>query len=274
MSEVGSSTGDLKIGDRVGIGWLGRPCGRCEWCSKGQEQLCMDIVQAATWLPYGGFSSSVVANSRFANLLPRSMSSEVAAVMMCAGITVYSPLIARVSQLPLNIGIIGMGGLGHLAIQFAHAMGYEVTAISSSPDKKKQAFSFGADHFLDLNDRTALRQRQYAFDFLFCTAHGNFKWEPLLEILKKRGTIVMIGFPNVSLNSTDLVAHELTITGSFLGSRLVMREMLAFAAEHNIEPLIQSMPMSLINKAIEIVRQNKARYRIVLYNDLLPNSKA
>ena len=189
-------------------------------------------------------------------------------MLMCAGITVYSPLRLYATQPSQKIGIIGVGGLGHLAIQFAHALGYEVTAISSSPAKKEQALAFGADHFIVSDDQASLRQVEFGFDLLLCTAHGDIHWEPLLDTLKKKGTLVLVGFPSVALNPTDLVAHELSITGSFLGNRVTMREMLSFAQAHHIAPRIELMPMSQVNEAIQRVKQNKARYRIVLVNDM------
>jgi uncharacterized zinc-type alcohol dehydrogenase-like protein len=267
VSAVGSAAAVLKVGDRVGIGWQGRSCMQCEWCLQGQEQLCLDIVRSGTWVPYGGFSTSVVVDSRFAYPIPEAMPSEVAAVLLCAGITVYSALRTYDAQSLQKIGIIGVGGLGHLAIQFARALGYEVTAISSSPEKKEQALAFGAHHFIFSEDQVSLRQVEFGFDLLLCTAHGKIKWEPLLEILKKNGKLVLVGFPGVELNSTDLVAHQLSITGSFIGNRAAMREMLLFAQAHGIAPCIELMPMSQVNQAIQRVKENKARYRIVLVND-------
>ena len=265
--DVGPAVSELKIGDRVGIGWQGRSCMQCEWCMKGEEQLCMDIVPSGTWVPYGGFSSSVVVDCRFAYPLPSGMSSQVAAVLVCAGVTVYSPLRKYVTGPTQKIAIVGVGGLGHLAIQFAHALGCEVTAISSSPGKKKQALAYGADSFVNANDQTSLRELDFRFDMLMCTASGGVSWEALLMTLKKRGILVLIGFPDVALNSTDLVAHELSITGSFLGNRSTMQEMLRFAENHGIAPEIELMPMSQVNEAILRVRENKARYRIVLFNE-------
>jgi uncharacterized zinc-type alcohol dehydrogenase-like protein len=268
VSEIGKAKSDLKVGDRVSIGWLGRSCGECEWCRSGEEQLCLDIVQAGTWTPYGGFSSSVVVDSRFAYFTPDAMPSEVAAVLMCAGITVYNPLRLYAKESAQKIGIIGIGGLGHLAIQFAHALGYDVTVISSSPAKKEEALVFGADHFVTSDDEASLRELEFNFDLLLCTAHGDIRWQSLLEILKKRGKLVLIGFPDVVVNSTDLVVHELSITGSFLSNRATAREMLTFAQAHHIKPWIELMPMSKVNEAIERLKQNKARYRIVLVNDI------
>lgn len=267
VSAMGRAASGLKVGDRVGIGWQGRSCMQCEWCLKGEEQLCLDIVQSGTWVPYGGFSSSVVVDSRFAYPLPDAMPSEIAAVLMCAGITVYSPLRRYAARSSQKIGIVGVGGLGHLAIQFARVLGYEVTAISSSPEKKDQALAFGANHFIVSDDQTSLRQVEYGFDLLLCTANGKIKWQTLMNILKKNGKLILVGFPDVALNSTDLVAHQLSITGSFLGNRATMREMLSFAQEHGIKPKVELMPMAQVNEAIQKVKENKARYRIVLVND-------
>lgn len=267
VSEVGEVAYGLKEGDRVGIGWQGRSCGKCEWCQLGEEQLCLDIVDDASWNPYGGFSTSVVVDSRFAYPLPEKMPSEAAAVLMCGGISVYSPLKKYAAQRSQKIGIIGVGGLGHLAIQFAHALGYDVTVISTSAEKKHQALAFGADHFIVSSDLVGLRQLEFAFDFLLSTAHGDVKWERMLEIVKKRGRLILVGFPEMNFNPTDLIAHELAMAGSFLGNRATMKEMLSFAQEHNVSPWTELMPMSRINEAIQRVKENKARYRIVLVSD-------
>ena len=268
VAEVGSAVTGLKEGDRVGIGWQGRACMKCKWCLQGEEHLCMDIVEAGSWVPYGGFSSSVLVDNRFAYPLPDALPSEVAAVLMCAGVAVYAPLKSYAIQPGQKIGIIGVGGLGHLAIQFASALGYEVTAISSSPEKKEQSLTFGADHFMVANDQTSLKEAAYNFDLLLCTASNIINWEGLLSTLKKNGSMVLVGFPDVALNSTDLVAHQLSITGSFLGNRATMKEMLSFAVTHSIKPKLEVMPMQKVNEAMKKVKKGKARYRIVLVNDI------
>ncbi|MBN2148441.1 MAG: NAD(P)-dependent alcohol dehydrogenase [Anaerolineales bacterium] len=267
ISEVGSDVSSLKEGDRVGIGWQARSCGVCEWCLRGETQLCMKIEDTTVMVPYGGFSSSVVADHRFVYPLSSSMPGESAAVLMCAGITVYSALLTYVTAPDLKVAILGVGGLGHLAIQFAHAFGCEVTAMSSSPDKKEQALGFGADHFIDTNDKDSMQQVDYGYDLLICTATQGINWSPLLMSLKKRGRLVLLGFPDIELNSTNLVAHELSITGSLIGNPSKMRAMLSFAQEHGIKPVVELMPMSQVNTALQKVKENKARYRIVLVND-------
>lgn len=268
VTEVGSAVTSLNAGDRVGIGWQGRSCGKCEWCLQGQEQLCIKIAHAGVWEPYGGFSTSIVADSRFVYPLPESIPSENAAVFMCAGITVFSALRAYETPATQKLAIVGMGGLGHLAIQFASHMHYDVTVISGTPEKKEEALEFGATDFL-LSDRAVLEENEFAFDQLLCTAHGDVNPELLIDTLKKNGRMILVGFPDLSLNTTDLVAHQVSITGSFFGSRETMREMLAFASKHKITPRVELMPMSRVNEALQRVRENKARYRIVLTNDTI-----
>ena len=267
VAEMGSSVIGLKEGDRVGIGWQGRSCGKCEWCLIGETHLCMEIENTTVMVPYGGFSTSVIADHRFVHPLPPNMPSEFAAVLMCAGITVYSALKTHLASPGMKVAVIGVGGLGHLAIQFAHAIGSEVTVISSSPSKKVHALKFGADNFVDSNNHAELGELEYTQDLMLCTANAGIHWESILMCLKKRGKLVLLGFPDVVFNSTDLVAHELSITGSLIGNPSMMKTMLAFAQDHGITPLVEQMPMSQVNIAIQKVKENKARYRIVLVND-------
>lgn len=268
VSELGSSVSGLKKSDRVGIGWQGRSCMKCEWCLGGDEHLCTEVEDNGVWMPYGGFSSSVAADSRFVYQLPQSMPSEVAAVLLCAGIAVYAPLRFSVTGHKQKVGIVGVGGLGHLAIQFAHALGFEVTALSSSPDKEGEALAYGADHFVPAVDKATLKQNKVSFDMLLYTGHSNLDWIPLQRTLRNNGKLVMAGFaPDpVAFESVDLVVHQQSFTGSFLGNPKMMREMLAFAQERSIKPQVELMPMSQVNEAIRRVKEKKARYRIVLTN--------
>lgn len=267
ISEVGLAVSLDRLGQRVGVGWQGRACMQCEWCLGGDVHLCQDVAVNGSWTPYGGFSSSISVDENFAYPIPDEMPSEVAAVMMCAGFAVYSMLHRYCKSPGLKLGIVGIGGLGHLAIQFARAMGYEVTAISSSPEKREQAISLGADQFLTSIDRDTLREKAYYFDLLYITAHAGIDWDSMLAILKKKGILAISGFPQICLDSVDLVAHELCIVGSFLGTQADMRAMLQFAQSANIKPMVEIMPMSQINLAIQRVKQNQARYRIVLVNE-------
>lgn len=267
VSEMGPGVSGLRAGDRVGIGWQGRFCGECEWCVRGETQLCMEIEKTTVMEPYGGFSTSVIADHRFVYPLPQGLPSEDAAVLMCAGLTVYSALCTHLTTPGLKLAVVGIGGLGHLAIQFARAFGCHVTAISSSPGKMEEAHGFGAEHFLDANDKASMRAAAFDFDLVLCTANAGIHWELLLSAIKKRGKMILLGFPDVAFNSTDLVAHELMLVGSLIGNPSMMRAMLSFAQQHQIKPEVELMPMSHVNAAIEKVLQNQARYRIVLVND-------
>jgi uncharacterized zinc-type alcohol dehydrogenase-like protein len=267
VSELGEAVTTHKVGDRVGIGWQGHSCGNCEYCLRGDDHLCRKIAECGTWTPCGGFGSSVVVDHRFAYPLPEALPSEHAAVLMCAGISVYSPLRKYSNPPGQKLAILGLGGLGHLAIQFAHALGYDVTVISTSPDKKAQAFDFGADDFFIASDPVEYDRHIFYFDQVLCTAPGKVPWDLLLNIPKKGARIVLVSFSDMEMNSTDLVAHELSITASFLGNPATMREMLSFAQVNQIVPVVELMPMRRVNEAIQRLRENKARYRIVLVND-------
>jgi uncharacterized zinc-type alcohol dehydrogenase-like protein len=268
VTEVGPSVTGMKVGDRVGTGWQGRSCMKCEWCLQGEEQMCERVAHNGVWEPFGGFASSISVDSRFAYPIPSEMPSEVAAVLLCAGITVYNPLRRYREDRPMKVGIVGIGGLGHLAIQFAHAMGYEVTAISSSPHKRDEAIGFGADHFVLAGDKETLRKQELTFDMHLYTAHSEVDWTTLSFTVRNNGRIVVVGFSTVPVKfePLELVVHQQSISGSFLGSREMMREMLSFAQEHRIRPKVEMMPMAEVNEAIQRVKENKARYRIVLVN--------
>lgn len=266
VSELGSGVSELKQGDRVGVGWQGRSCMECEWCLQGEEQLCKDIENCGTWKPYGGFSSSVVVDSRFAYPLPEGMLPEHAAVLMCAGVSVFAPLQKYAPEGDRKVGVIGVGGLGHLAIQFAHALGCRVTAISSSPAKEEQARQFGADEFILADDEERLHQERFSFDLMLYTSHGKADWTNLINCLRGKGRFIVIGFSDepVTFDPLELVVYHMSITGSLVGNRSTMREMLAFASQHGIMPVVEVMPMDQVNEAIRKIKANEARYRIVL----------
>lgn len=276
VTELGAAVSGLKVGDRVGIGWQGRCCGECRWCRVGDEHLCLQIANCGTWTPHGGFASSVVVNNRFAYPLPANLASETAAVLMCAGIAVYPPLRKHTAAPSTRVGVVGIGGLGHLALQFAKALGCNVTALSSSPGKEEEARAFGADHFLLTTDQAAMEEKEFGFDVLLCTAQSGVDWGNLVMVLTKNGRLLLPAFSPIDLPlvrgsgsgpMVDFVVHQISIIGSFLGNRTDMREMLAFAERHGISPRIELMPMAQVNEAMLRVRRNQARYRVVLANE-------
>lgn len=266
VSEVGPRVTEVTKGARVGIGWQARSCGRCEYCVRGENNLCEEFVDDGVWTPYGGFASSVSVDERFAFPLPQDLRSEHAAVLLCAGLSTYAPLRAYGAGPGTRVGVIGVGGTGHLALQFAHALGSEVTAFSSSPAKADEARAFGADHFVRVDDEDALKKLVLSLDLVLYTSHGSLDWTRVIYTLRNHGRLVLIGFPeaNVSFDALETVAHEYSITGSFLGSRAAMREMLSFAQDRGVRPQVELMPMSAANEALETLKENRARYRIVL----------
>jgi len=268
VTAMGPAVEGLQMNERVGVGWQGRACMQCEWCLRGEEHLCDDIEHCATWDPYGGFSSDIVVDSRFAYPLPDGMPSEHAAALLCAGLSVFAPLQRYAPDGGLNVGVIGIGGLGHLAIQFAHALGNRVTAISSSPGKEKEARNFGADNFIHTDDTQRWQDVLRSFDLLLYTSHGPADWTRLLDGLKVKGRLVLVGFSDepIAFQPLEVLVNQLSITGSLIGGRASMRAMLTFAHEHGIEPMVELMPMAKVNEAIQRLKTSGARYRLVLMN--------
>lgn len=268
VSEVGSAVQGLHVGDRVGIGWQGRSCGKCEQCLRGDVHLCRDIAVSGVWYPYGGFSTSVPVDERFAFRLPDALPDEHAAVLMCAGMTVYNALRPMASASSRKVAIVGVGGLGHVAIQFAHALGCEVTALSTSSSKHEEALGFGADRFVLLGDKDEMKKLGTSLDLILYTGSAPVDWTRLILSLRWKGRLAMAGFTTVpvSFDPLEVIARELTVAGSFLARPEVTREMLAFAQAHGIRPRVELMPMDRVNDAIQRLRENRARYRIVLVN--------
>ncbi len=268
VSEVGPAVQGLRIGDRVGIGWQGRACMKCEQCLRGDVHLCRDIDVCGVWYPYGGFSTSVPVEERFAFRLPDALPDEQAAGLMCGGMTVYNALRSMASAPSRKVAVVGVGGLGHLALQFAHALGCEVTALSSSSSKRDEALAFGADRFVLLGDRDEMKRLATGLDLILYTSSAQVDWTRLILSLKWKGRLVMAGFSptSVSFEPLEVIARELTIAGSFLARPEVTREMLSFAQTHGIRPKVELMPMDRVNEAIQRLQQNQARYRIVLVN--------
>ncbi len=268
IEAVGSQVTDVALGDRVGVGWQAGSCMTCEWCISGQDNLCPNSV-ATCQNRFGGFADHVRADSRFTHILPDLLDSEKAAPLLCAGITVYSPLKHFGVTPASRVGVIGIGGLGHLGLQFASAFGCEVTAFSTSPAKAEEARSFGADRFISTTDADALKGAARSLDFILVTVNVQLDWRRYLRILRPNGMLCIVGaIPgDMAIPAAALLDGQKSIRGGEIGSRAAMREMLQFAARHNITAQTEAVPMSEINHAIERVRQNQARYRMVLLNN-------
>lgn len=263
----GSAVKDLKLKERVGVSWQCGSCLNCDFCLRGDENLCSKKVRTCVDR-YGGFADKIVVDSRFAYSIPKKLDSAVAAPLLCAGATVYSPLRMNGIQAHMSVAVIGIGGLGHLALQFAHAFGCEVTAISSTKKKQAEAKKFGANHFLSLQNRKLLEKAAGSFDFILSTVHANLDWNLILSLLRPKGRLCIAGVPSEALKilPRHLISSERSICGTTVGPRALVREMLTFAARHHIAPKIEVLPMSKVNEAIKKLKANKVRYRMVLKN--------
>jgi uncharacterized zinc-type alcohol dehydrogenase-like protein len=254
-------------GQRVGVGWQRGACLECELCRAGHENLCAN--QKATCVgAMGGFARRIRVDGRFAFAIPASLESAVAAPLLCAGATVFSPLRRWGVKSGMRVGVIGIGGLGHLALRFLRAMGCETTAFTSSPDKREEALRLGANHTSSSTHAGELREQASRFDFVLCTVPARLDWVSYLRALKPNGVLCLVGAPPglMAFPASQLLTGQRVVCGSDIGSPGSIREMLAFAAQHGIAAQIETSPMSEVNVALQRVRENKARYRMVLEN--------
>jgi len=267
VSAIGSLVRDLTVGQRVGIGWQADSCGICEWCRQGDEHLCA-LAQPTCVGRNGGYADSVRVNSRFAIPVPEALESENVAPLLCGGITVYSPMRNFGVRPASRVGIIGIGGLGHLGLQFAKAFGAEVTAFSTSIDKEAEAKELGADHFVNTRDNGALKKLAGSFDLLLSTVGADHDWQSLVSSLRPKGTLCVVGVPPspLSIHAFPLIAGQRSIAGSNTGSPHDLHEMLDVAARHGIKAITERFPMAKANEALVKVKKNQVRYRAVLTN--------
>ncbi|GIX41746.1 MAG: alcohol dehydrogenase [Leptospiraceae bacterium] len=265
VENTGKNVKHLKKGMRVGIGWQADSCGYCEYCLSGQEQLCSRNQPTCIGRP-GGFAHAIIVNSKFAIPLPDELESENAAPLLCAGITVYNPLRIYGVKPYMKVGVIGIGGLGHLALQFANAFGCEVTAFSSSKDKEEEAKKLGAHNFIsliDISEKELNRYKNY-FDFLLSTVFVDLDWKLFVSLLKPNGRLNFVGAGgNINIPIPMLLNNKI-ISGSAIGSPGMIKEMFEFAARHQIKAKTELFPLEKVNEAIYKVKENRVRYRAVL----------
>jgi len=264
VTALGPEVRHLEAGARVGVGWQRGACLACDSCIAGDENLCAQNVATCVG-NYGGFADRVRLDSRFAFPIPEGIASENAAPLLCGGATVYSPL-RRWVKPSMRVGVVGIGGLGHLGLQFAAAMGCEVTAISSTPDKEAEARGFGAHHFLATREAKALRSAASSLDFILSTVFATPDWDALLGALRPNGVLCLVGATSepLAVQAFTLLGGQKTVTGSAIGGRPAIREMLAFAARHGVAAKTQVRPLAEADAALGDVRKGRARYRIVL----------
>ena len=267
VAAVGSNVDRLAVGQRVGVGALCGSCMKCEWCEGGAQHVCPRIVGTVMGEHKGGFGSTVrVNNWQFAHPLLEQIASEDAGPLLCAGTTVFTPLIRYNVRPTDRVAVAGIGGLGHLAVQYLAKWGCEVTAISSTHDKDEQARRFGASHFIATKGTGELANAANSFDFILSTISADQPWDTYLAALRPKGKLCIVGIPDkpISYSPWSLIAGEKSVVGGQPGSIDETQQMLAFTAHHGIKPMIETFPMTEANAALDHTRQGKARYRAVL----------
>ncbi|ELG0742899.1 NAD(P)-dependent alcohol dehydrogenase [Salmonella enterica] len=246
VAALGSAAQDkgLKVGQRVGVGWTARSCGHCDACISGNQINCLE-GSVPTILNRGGFAEKLRADWQWVIPLPESINIESAGPLLCGGITVFKPLLMHHITATSRVGVIGIGGLGHIAIKLLHAMGAEVTAFSSNPAKEQEVLGMGADRVVNSRDPDKLKALAYG---------GNF--HTVGAVLKP-----------LPVPAFTLIAGDRSISGSATGTPFELRKLMKFAGRSKVAPTTELYPMSKINDAIQHVRDGKARYRVVLKAD-------
>jgi len=266
ITAVGPRSHRYKPGDRVGLGWQAGACLDCEYCVTGNEQFCPKTVSTIV-KHHGGYAGHVRAQERAVLRIPDNLPSATAAPLLCAGSTLYSPIREHVRAWH-TVGIVGVGGLGHVGLQIARAFGAEVVAFSTSPDKEAEARKFGASKFVNLKDPEQVKAAAETIDVLLNTASGAVNVDELLKFLRTFGKLVQLGLPTgrFDFDVKVLLPQQRTIATSLIASPKVTQEMLDFCARHNITCQTELYPLDKVNEALDRVRSNKARYRVVLHN--------
>jgi uncharacterized zinc-type alcohol dehydrogenase-like protein len=267
VAAVGASVDRLAVGARVGVGWHAGSCGHCEWCSRGKESLCAQ-ERGTIVGRHGGWAESVRVDAKFAVPMPEALDPAVAGPLMCAGSTVFTPMVEFGVEPWMRTAVVGVGGLGHLAVQFLAAFGCEVTAISSTHDKDDLARKLGATKFLATKAGNELKKAAGSFDFIISTVGADLPWPDFVAALRPQGRIVFVGIPGapVAVPVFGLIAEK-SVSGAMCGSPSDTARMLEFAARTGVKPVVEHFAMTDVNKAVDHVRAGKARFRVVLSTD-------
>lgn len=273
VKEVGSDVSKYQVDDRVGVGCMVDSCGECEHCQNGEEQYCVKgmVGTYASTDRYGeptqgGYSTHIVVHEDFVLRIPDNIPLDEAAPLLCAGITTYSPLNHWKAYEGKNVAVIGMGGLGHMAVQIAHAMGADVTVLSRTLNKKEDGLKLGASHYYATTDESTFEELANSFDLIINTVSANLPIDAYLKLLRLDGTIVNVGAPAepVSLRVANLIGHRRSFAGSAIGGIRETQEMLDFCSEHNIRPQIELISADQIDEAYERVLSSDVKYRFVI----------
>ena len=273
VAEIGPEVTGHAVGDRVGVGCMVNSCGQCTNCRNGDEQYCAEGMVPTYGgadrdgtITQGGYSTHVVVDAGFVLSVPESLDFAAAAPLLCAGITTYSPLRRWGAGPGRKVAVVGLGGLGHLAVKIAAAMGAEVTVLSQSLKKKEDGLRLGAEHYYATSDRAAFEQLAGSFDLVLNTVSAVIDVDAYLSLLTVDGALVNVGAPAepLSLNVFSLIGGRRTYAGSMIGGIAETQEMLDFCAEHGIVPETELISADRVNEAYERVLASDVRYRFVI----------
>lgn len=267
VTAIGPNAKGVTIGQRIGVGWHSGSCMYCRQCMSGNHNLCAQ-VQLTTVGHRGGFASHIRAHWAWAIPVPEKLAFAEAGPLLCGGVTVFAPLVMYAKPTS-RVGIIGIGGLGHMAVKFAAAYGCEVTAFTSSESKFDEAKSFGANHVVATRDSAAIKKLTRNFDLLISTVNVPLDWDAMIGTLAPNGRLHAVGavLEPIPVSAPLLIFGQRSVSGSPAGSPVTIETMLDFASRHNITPQTEHFPMSRINEAFARLESGKARYRIVLDAD-------
>lgn len=265
---LGEDCKGLSIGQMVGVGWTAESCQHCNPCIGGHANVCAK-AQPTIAGHMGGFADKVRAQWQWVIPMPDGVDLAKAGPLLCGGITVFQPLLQHGINASHKIGVVGVGGLGHMALSFFNAWGCEVTAFSSNPDKYDAIKEMGANQILDSTDPKAFKKAIGSLDLIVSTVNVPLDWNAYLGLLKPQGKLHMVGavLKPLDIQAFALISGEKGVAGSPTGSPVQLRTMMEFAARKDISPIVEEFAMSDINAAIQHVRDGKARYRVVLKND-------
>lgn len=265
IAAAGDQVKGLAVGDRVGVGWNAGSCLHCRQCLAGDQHLC-PRVQATIVGHYGGFADRMRAHWAWAIPIPEQLQGGAVGPLLCGGITVFNPLVELGIRPTHRVGVVGIGGLGHMALKFARAWGCEVTAFTSSSSKFDEARQFGAHHVLSSRDTSAIQSAAGSLDLLLVTVNVPLDWDALMGTLAPHGRLHVVGavLEPIPIRAFDLIMSQRSVSGSPTGSPVAIATMLDFAARHQVSPQTEHFPLSQVNEALDHLRAGKARYRIVL----------